>query len=98
MPKLLFARPPLDAGEERKIRKLAGAWRAPGDWIVRAQMVVLRQMVVLSWRGLRTSAIAAKPGCHLKTVRERLDRFNARAQPWIWGRPPPQPRTFVYRL
>ncbi|WP_440063979.1 hypothetical protein [Streptosporangium sp. OZ121] len=29
-------------------------------------------------------------------------QLNAHAQPWIWGRPPPQPRTlrrtFVYRL
>ncbi|MEU7458249.1 helix-turn-helix domain-containing protein [Streptosporangium roseum] len=71
MPKLLFARPPLDADEERKIRKLAGARHAPGDWIMRAQMIVL------SWQGLRTSAIAAKLGCHMQTVRERLDRFNA---------------------
>jgi hypothetical protein len=28
MPKLLFARPPLDAVEERQIRKLAGARHA----------------------------------------------------------------------
>src|SRR4051812_48899142 len=40
MPKLLFARPPMDAVEERKIRKLAGARHAPADWIRRAQMVV----------------------------------------------------------
>ncbi|WP_433246279.1 hypothetical protein ACQPYK_44950 [Streptosporangium sp. CA-135522] len=56
MPKLLYARPPLDADEERKIRKLAGARHTPADWIVRAQMIVL------SWQGLRTSAIAAKLG------------------------------------
>ena len=30
MPVLLFARPPLDAAEERTIRKLAGARHAPG--------------------------------------------------------------------
>jgi hypothetical protein len=41
MPKLLFARPPVDAVEERKIRKLAGARHAPADWIRRAQMIVL---------------------------------------------------------
>jgi hypothetical protein len=40
MPKLLFARPPVDAAEERQIRKLAGARHAPGDWIMRAQMIV----------------------------------------------------------
>src|SRR3712207_8177494 len=36
MPKLLSARPPLDAVEERRIRKLAGARHAPADWIRRA--------------------------------------------------------------
>jgi hypothetical protein len=42
MPKLLFTRPPLDADEERKIRKLAGAQRAPGDWNMRAQTAAPR--------------------------------------------------------
>jgi hypothetical protein len=51
MPKLLFARPPLDAVEERKIRKLAGARHAPADWIHRAQMIAL------SWDGLRVPGI-----------------------------------------
>ena len=41
MPKLLFARPPVDAAEERKIRKLARARHAPADGIRRAQMIVL---------------------------------------------------------
>jgi transposase len=81
MPKLLFARPPLDADEERKLHKLAGARHAPGDWIVRAQMIVL------SWQGLRTSAIAAKLGCHMQTVRERLDRFNAEGLAGLGDRP-----------
>jgi transposase len=71
MPKLLFARPPADAEEERKIRKLAGSRHAPGDWIMRAKMIVA------SWDGERTSAIAAQLGCHMQTVRERLVRFNA---------------------
>ncbi|WP_326646942.1 hypothetical protein [Streptosporangium sp. NBC_01755] len=26
---------------------------------------------------MRTSAIAAKLGCHMQTVRERIERFNA---------------------
>ena len=41
MPKLLFARPPADAVEERKIRKLAGARHAPADWTCRAQIIAL---------------------------------------------------------
>src|SRR5258705_4691024 len=71
MPKLLYARSPADAEEERKIRKLAGSRHAPGDWIMRAKMIVA------SWDGERTSAIAAQLGCHMQTVRERLVRFNA---------------------
>ncbi|UWZ37058.1 helix-turn-helix domain-containing protein [Dactylosporangium roseum] len=71
MPKLLYARPPADAEEERKIRKLAGSRHAPADWIMRAKMIAA------SWDGARTSAIAAQLGCHMQTVRERLARFNA---------------------
>ncbi len=40
MPKLLFARPAVDAQEERTIRKLAASRHAPGDWIRRARMIV----------------------------------------------------------
>ena len=54
MPKLLFARPPIDAVEERKVRKLAGARHAPADWIRRAQMIAL------SWDGRRVPAIAKR--------------------------------------
>src|SRR3954454_2840423 len=71
MPKLLFARPPVDAVEERKIRKLAGARHAPADWIRRAQVIAL------SWDGLRVPAIAAALGCRSKAVRHRLARFGA---------------------
>src|SRR3954452_6626222 len=71
MPKLLFARPPVDAVEERRIRKLAGARHAPADWIWRPQMIAL------SWDGLRVPAIAAALGCSQKAVRSRLARFAA---------------------
>ncbi len=81
MPKLLRARPPLDAKEERQIRKLAGSRHAPGDWIRRARMIVR------SWEGLRTSAIAAELGCHQETVRERLTRFNAEGLDGLGDRP-----------
>jgi transposase len=70
MPKLLYARPPADAEEERKVRKLAGSRHAPADWVMRAKMIVA------SWDGDRTSTIAAWLGCHMQTVRERLARFN----------------------
>lgn len=81
MPKLLFARPPLDAIEERQVRKLAGARHAPGDWIRRARMIAL------SWQGQRTTAIATALGCHPHTVRERLARFNAQGVDGLGDRP-----------
>jgi len=71
MPKLLFARLPHDAADAQQIHKLAGARHAPGDWIRRAQMIMR------SWQGERTTAIAAALQCHPQTVRERLTRFNA---------------------
>ena len=81
MPKLLFARPPLDAVEERKIRKLAGARHAPADWIRRAQIIAL------SWDGLRVLAIAAALGCSQKAVRSRLARFAADGLDGLGDRP-----------
>src|SRR3954453_20586456 len=81
MPKLLFARPPLDAVEERKIRKLAGARHAPADWIRRAQIIAL------SWDGLRVPAIAAALGCSSKAVRHRLARFSADGLDGLGDRP-----------
>ncbi len=87
MAKPLFARPPRDAEEERKVRKLAGARHAPADWVLRARMITA------SWAGKPVSTIAAELRCNPKTVRERLHRFNAEGldglgdQP-IPGRPP----------
>ncbi|WP_131770119.1 helix-turn-helix domain-containing protein [Candidatus Protofrankia californiensis] len=81
MPKLLYARPPANAEEEQKIRKLAGSRHAPGDWIMRAKMIVA------SWDGERTSTIAARLGCHMQTVRERLARFNAEGLDGLGDRP-----------
>jgi transposase len=71
MPRLLHARLPQDDREECQIRRLAASRHAPADWIRRARMVVG------SWAGQRTTAIAAWLGCHPQTVRERLARFNA---------------------
>ena len=83
MPVLLYARPPVDAAEERTIRKLAGARRAPGDWIRRAQMITG------SWDGLGTTQIAERLGRHPQTVRERLHRFNAEGVDGLGDRPGP---------
>ena len=77
MPKQLSARPPLDATEERHVRKLTHSVHAPADWIFHAKMVVL------SWDGLRTRQIAEALGCHRQTVRERLQAFNNRG---LWLR------------
>ena len=83
MPKLLRARPPRDTLEEHQVRKLAGSRHAPGDWIQRARMIVG------SWKGVRTGAIAAELRCHPQTVRERLVRFNAEGVAGLGDRPGP---------
>jgi transposase len=83
VPVLLYARPPVDAAEERTIRKLAGARHAPGDWIRRARMIAH------SWDGLGTTQIADQLGCHPQTVRERLHRFNAEGVDGLGDRPGP---------
>ena len=57
MPKLLRTRAPQDTAEEQTLRKLANRRHAPGDWIMRARMIVG------SWDGLRTKAIAEELGC-----------------------------------
>jgi transposase len=81
MPKLLYARDPQDTLEEQKVRKLANSRHAPADWIGRARMIVL------SWSGLRTRAIAAQLGCHPQTVRERIHRFNTEGIDGLGDRP-----------
>jgi transposase len=83
MPKLLFARAARDDGEERAVRKLAGARHAPGDWIMRARVVAL------SWDGERVPVIAGTLGCHPQTVRRRLHRFNAEGIDGLGDRPGP---------
>jgi transposase len=70
VPRLLRARAPEDAEEERKVSKLASSRHAPGDWIFRASIISR------SWQGLRNAKIAEELGCHPKTVRERIHRFN----------------------
>jgi len=72
MPKLLHARLPLDATEERQVRKLTTSRHAPADWVWHAKMVAR------SWDGARTSAIAEELKCHPQTVRDRLQAFNGR--------------------
>ncbi len=81
MPKLLAARLPEDAYEERTVHKLAGSRHAQGDWIFRARIVSL------SWQGMRTARIAEELGCHPKTVRRRLHRFNASGIDGLGDRP-----------
>jgi len=41
----------------------------------------------LSWQDLRTAKIAEKLGCHPKTVRKRLHRFNAEGIDGLGDRP-----------
>jgi transposase len=81
VPKFVRARPPLDDGENRKIRKLAGARHAPADWSQRARIVAL------SWGGLAVPAIAGQLGCHPNKVRRWLHRFNADGLDGLGDRP-----------
>ncbi|MGF6889220.1 hypothetical protein ABIA39_008683 [Nocardia sp. GAS34] len=83
LPKVSVARPARDALEERKIRKLAGARHAPGDWIRRARMITA------SWDGKSTAVIADELGCHPQAVPERLHRFNTHGLEGLGDRPGP---------
>jgi transposase len=47
------------------------------------------QIVVLSWDGIRSPAIAATLGCHPETVRRRLRRFNDQGLDGLGDRPGP---------
>lgn len=58
----LFARPPADPTEERRIRRLAAARHAPASWLQRARIITL------SWDGAQVGQIAAQLGCHPRTV------------------------------
>src|SRR5260370_21724382 len=70
LPTLLAARPPLDTAEDCQVRRLARSQHAPADWVWHARMIVR------SWDGLRTCAIAEERGCHPQTVRERFHAFH----------------------
>jgi transposase len=72
MPKHLTARQPVDALEERQVRKLAHSLHAPADWMAHARMVAR------SWDGLRTRQIAEELDCHPQTVRDHLRAFTDR--------------------
>jgi hypothetical protein len=72
MPKLLAARPPLDAAEEGQVRRLARGLQAPADWVLQARMVARR------CDGLRTRMIAEEWVCHPQTVRERFSACTER--------------------
>ncbi|MEU4206091.1 helix-turn-helix domain-containing protein [Streptomyces sp. NPDC026294] len=67
---VLRARQSRDEIEERVVRRLSRACKAPRDLVLRARMVEL------SWSGQRVPAIADELRCSPKTVRCWLHRFN----------------------
>jgi transposase len=67
----LFARPPADPTEERRIRRLAAARNAPASWLQRARIITL------SWDGAQVGQIAEALDCHPRTAYRWLHRFNA---------------------
>jgi transposase len=66
----LSARPPIDAAEERALRRLAAARHAPASLIQRARIITA------SWDGASVPEVAQRLGCHPKTVSKWLHRFN----------------------
>jgi transposase len=72
MPYHLTARPPASDAEARQVHKLAHSHHAPADWVFHAQIIVR------SWAGQRTRAIAEAMQCHSQTVRERVHAYNQR--------------------
>jgi transposase len=68
---LLYARPPADPAEDRRLRKLAASRHAPASWIQRARIITA------SWDGATVTQVAQSVGCHPKTVSKWLHRFNA---------------------
>ena len=58
------------------------------------------------WRLLRKEAFAGQTFADHQEIEQTVvaatARLNCRAQPWVWGRPPPSPRhyrrLFTYRL
>lgn len=67
---VLRARPSRDENEQRVVRRLSRARKAPRDLALRARMVEL------SWRSQRMPAIADELRCSPKTVCRWLHRFN----------------------
>jgi transposase len=66
----LSARPPADAAEERRLRRLAAARHAPASLNQRARIITG------SWDGASVAELAGRLGCHPKTVYKWLHRFN----------------------
>ena len=81
VPELLRARAAVGVDEERVVVRLAGARKAPSGLVMRARIVRL------SWAGWRVAAIAVELGCHPKTVRWWLHRFNALGLEGLEDRP-----------
>lgn len=81
MPRLIFASSPQDQAEERQIHKLARSRHGPAHLILRARIILA------SWRGQRTTAIADSLSCHPQTVRKHITRFNLQGLAGLGDRP-----------
>jgi transposase len=71
VPAPVVARLAVDEDEQARVRKLALARHAPADWVLRARIVAA------SWDGHSVPEIAGQLGCHARTVRSWIHRFNA---------------------
>lgn len=77
----MVARGPETEREAHTIRQLARSRHAPLAVVMRARMIVA------SWQGKRTTAIAAAGDCHPQTVRKWVKRFNAEGVEGLLDRP-----------
>jgi transposase len=71
VPAAVVARLAVDEDEQARVRKLALARHAPADWVLRARIVAA------SWDRHSVPEIAGQLGCHARTVRSWIHRFNA---------------------
>jgi hypothetical protein len=81
MPKVLAARPPLDAPEAAQVRRLARSLHASADGVLHARMIAR------SWDGLRTRAIAPRSWSAIPRRCARCDVLHARGRDGLGMQP-----------
>jgi hypothetical protein len=81
MPKLIFARSPQGQEEEYRTHELVRSRHGP------ARLILHARIIVASWQGQRTTAIADALNCYPQTVRKHITRFNLQRLASLGDRP-----------